>query len=195
MIYKLAGYYACGNAAAKDELVDFGIVALQEFLVQHAADLTLKLLESDEFRLTVSNYLWSEIGHEAKRLSTKSGLMTKFSAKTENADSKRKVKTTVDFFGVMQPDCDLEGQSCSGEFFNHEIADERAEYDIRMTELLCDIKQLLTDEQYTLFAKVLAGTKVEDLAAQYGVSAAAISQRLNTIRKKLMPYGESLRVA
>ena len=51
MIYKLAGYYACGNAAAKDELVDFGIVALQEFLVKHENKLSLELLEDDEFNL------------------------------------------------------------------------------------------------------------------------------------------------
>lgn len=188
MVCRFALRYSCGNDAARDELIDFGLLALQDFFVKHLDELTLESLETDELKVEVHNYLWSKIGHEAEKLSHKSPAFVDFNLKDKNSEA----KIAVQFFGYIGEASNSDTENCKADFFDSEIIDEQSYEDTREVELFYDIKRLLSDEEYTLFMKYYNGSTLATLGREYGVSFQAISKRLNRIRKKLIPLGESI---
>jgi len=189
MVCKLALRYSCGNKTAKEDLIDAGISALHKFLLEHENELSEELFETKAFSISVYNYLWSKIGYEAQRMSHSSPVFSGFALKEKEKNRK---KTEIDFYGDFNADTKTEAENCN-EHFGSDIADGQNSSDMETIELMYDVSRILTEEEYALFLIYFNGTKVVDIAREFGITAGTVSKHLAKIRKKLISLGESLR--
>lgn len=205
MLLNLTRKFCGRNRAACDELIGVGYEAILNFAAEKLVTdeselmfdeenkplnmlLTPDTIESRKLRLAVFAVLKNKLRLYAYRMSGYSPVFR------ELYTEKQKKRYKAVSYANMAPNDD-DTEVADSEFCPVEIIDKRCDADREMSEIMADASRFLDAKELEILKMRHEGRSTKEIAMLYGVSSAAISQRIKTIAGKLTPLGESLKSA
>ena len=145
------------------------------------------MLDDAKFKFKIYGLLKYKLRNYAAKTSVRSSIFTSI-----NSKKSEQLRGNTVFYGDMAFE-NADEFSSDGDVCPIALFDVNSVSETDAAELKIDLERCLNAKDMKLLCARLDGARLEELGAEYGISASAVNQRLKTIYKKLTSLGKSLR--